>query len=69
MDNWDLSALRASSVARYAEAARLLPHGRLAVAGYADTRPISRGDDEASRARNRRIDFVVELGGQPGDPR
>jgi chemotaxis protein MotB len=67
MDNWDLSALRASSVARYVEAARLVPHGRLAVAGYADTRPIANGDDEVSRARNRRIDFVIELGAQPGE--
>lgn len=65
MDNWELSALRAASVARYAEAARLMPHGRLAIAGYADTRPVDRGDSEEARARNRRIDFVVELSAEP----
>jgi chemotaxis protein MotB len=61
MDNWELSAMRAAAVARYAEAARLLPHGRLAIAGYADTRPLIRDDSELARMRNRRIDFVVEL--------
>jgi chemotaxis protein MotB len=68
MDNWELSVLRAAAVARYVEAARLVPHERLAVAGYADTKPLSRGDDEAARARNRRIDFVIELGGEPDPP-
>ena len=61
MDNWELSALRAAAVVRYIEAARLMPHDRLAVAGYADTRPVIREDSDGARQRNRRIDFIVEL--------
>ena len=65
VDNWELSALRAASVARYGEAARLLPHNRIAIAGYADTRPVAAEDTDAGRQRNRRIDFVVELKADP----
>ncbi|HEY1098367.1 MAG TPA: flagellar motor protein MotB [Myxococcota bacterium] len=66
IDNWELSALRAASVARYAEAAKLLPHERLAIAGYADTRPLVDNDSEQHRQRNRRIDFIVELAAEGG---
>ena len=61
MDNWELSAMRAAAVVRYIEAARLMPHSRLAVAGYADTRPVIQEDSDGARQRNRRIDFIVEL--------
>ncbi|CAK0755962.1 chemotaxis protein MotB [Gammaproteobacteria bacterium] len=60
--NWELSAARAGRVARF-----LIDHGiapnRLAVTGYADTRPLLPivGSTEAERrAANRRVVFLFE---------
>jgi chemotaxis protein MotB len=56
--NWELSAARASTVARY-----LILHGiaadRVQAVGYADTRPRSANDGSAGRARNRRVSLVI----------
>jgi chemotaxis protein MotB len=56
--NWELSAARASMVARY-----LIMHGieadRLQAIGYADTRPRSTNDSEAGRAHNRRVTLMI----------
>jgi len=58
--NWELSAARASSVAR-----ELIRHGvkpeRVRAIGYADTRPRSSNDTPEDRNRNRRVTFVLEL--------
>ena len=58
--NWELSAARASTVARY-----LIVHGivadRLRAIGYADTRPRSQNHSAAGRARNRRVTLVMYL--------
>ncbi len=51
---------------RRAEAIRLylvlqgVPAARLAAMGYGSKQPIAQNDDEAGRAENRRIDFVVK---------
>lgn len=68
-DNWDLSASRASSTFRMLNEYRpdlgnflSAPPGDpasrpiLSIAGYADRSPIDRGESEAAKARNRRID-------------
>lgn len=57
--NQELSEARAKSVVAYlasvgVDAARLKPEG------FGETRPIASNDDDAGKARNRRIDFVVE---------
>ncbi|BCX16628.1 MAG: cell envelope biogenesis protein OmpA [Geminicoccaceae bacterium] len=56
--NWELSRARAEAVR-----AALLPAfadpGRLAVDGRADTEPVAPNDDEAGRARNRRVEILV----------
>jgi chemotaxis protein MotB len=56
--NWELSAARASTVARY-----LIMHGiaaqRVQAVGYADTRPRSANDSVEGRARNRRVTLVM----------
>jgi chemotaxis protein MotB len=56
--NWELSAARASTVARY-----LIMHGiaahRVQAVGYADTQPRSSNDSEEGRARNRRVTLVM----------
>ena len=57
--NWDLSAARASSIARVLiEQYRFEPE-RISVAGYAQYHPIAANTSEAGRAMNRRVDLVV----------
>jgi chemotaxis protein MotB len=58
-DNWDLSAIRATSVLRYFVDEWDFPPERLNATGWGDTRPIADGDDAASLARNRRVEIVV----------
>lgn len=56
--NWDLSAARALTVARY-----LINHGmaaeRLSAAAFGDTRPVQGNDTEEQRSANRRIEIVL----------
>lgn len=59
--NWELSALRASSVLRYFQAHFSIDAKRLAVSGYAETRPLATNDTDAGRARNRRVEIVLAL--------
>ncbi|HLH65890.1 MAG TPA: OmpA family protein [Solirubrobacteraceae bacterium] len=57
--NWELSTDRATTVVRY-----LIAHGvaarRLSAAGYADLHPIASNATAAGRARNRRVDIVLD---------
>ncbi|MFQ6098646.1 MAG: flagellar motor protein MotB [Armatimonadota bacterium] len=57
--NWELSAGRAASVLRYLVEAKDLTPGRLAIAGYADTRPLVPNANEQSRRKNRRVDILI----------
>ncbi len=58
--NWELSSIRATSVAH-----ELMTLGvdrqRIRVTGYADTRPRVPNDSAANRALNRRVSLVLEL--------
>ncbi|TVP87599.1 MAG: hypothetical protein EA347_07315 [Thioalkalivibrio sp.] len=58
--NWELSSIRATTVAR-----ELIAHGipqeRIRVTGYADTRPRAPNDSDANRALNRRVSLVLEM--------
>lgn len=61
--SWELSAARAAWVARYWIKRFGLDPAQVAVAGYAHYRPASEAGDvksEWARARNRRIEIVVE---------
>lgn len=58
--NWDLSGARAGAVADYLTGSGGLPSGRLSVSGYADTRPLENNDTAAGRARNRRIEIIID---------
>jgi flagellar motor protein MotB len=75
-DNWDLSAARAANTYRLITAfapqisdfSSAPPESDdakplMSVAGYADQRPVALGDDEASKARNRRIDIRFIMAG------
>ena len=57
--NWELSAVRASTVVRLFLAAGVAP-ARLAAAGYADQRPVADNALAEGRARNRRVTIIVE---------
>ncbi len=59
--NWELSTARATAVMRF-----LTPQGgvgarRVQVAGYADTRPVAKAEDEDARVRNRRVEFLFQF--------
>jgi chemotaxis protein MotB len=61
--NWDLSAARSASVADYLAANAGVAPSRLRVSGHADTRPIDSNDTAAGRARNRRIEVIIDGAG------
>lgn len=59
--NWDLSVSRSVSVLRYFSQSDLLSLDRMAAVGYGKDRPIVVNEDDATRAQNRRVDFVLKL--------
>lgn len=59
--NWELSTARAASVVESLIALGI-PAYRLHATGHADTRPITENDTPEGRAKNRRVEFVVEMG-------
>ena len=57
--NWELSAVRATTVLRYLVDADGLQRDRMSATGYADTKPVVPNDTPAHRAQNRRVEVVV----------
>jgi chemotaxis protein MotB len=57
--NWELSAMRATTVVRYLIDELGFEPGRLCAVGYADTRNLVPNTSERNRAINRRVDIVV----------
>jgi chemotaxis protein MotB len=57
--NWELSAVRASSVVRLFVENGVRP-SRLTAAGYGDQRPVADNATAEGRARNRRVAILVE---------
>ncbi len=57
--NWELSAIRATTVLRYFIQQGLDPE-RMTATGYADFIPVAPNDSAENRARNRRVEFVLE---------
>jgi chemotaxis protein MotB len=58
-DNWELSQGRALSVVRFMQDELGFPPERMAATGFGEYRPVATGDDEASRAQNRRIELKL----------
>ncbi len=56
--NWELSAVRASTVVRLLSTAGIA-EPRLSAVGYAATQPISSSDTDFGRAKNRRVSIMV----------
>ena len=58
--NWELSAVRATTVLRYLIDHGVGPPSRLTATGYGDLLPVASNDTPEGRARNRRVEFVLE---------
>lgn len=56
--NWELSAVRATSVLRYFTEQKGIDPLRLTAIGYAENKPIASNDTPEGRADNRRVEFV-----------
>lgn len=59
--NWDLSAMRAASVANILLLNDELAAERLVVQGFADTEPRAANDTAQGRAQNRRVEINIDL--------
>jgi chemotaxis protein MotB len=57
--NWELSAARATNVARYLQEKTGIDPTVLSATGYGEYQPVASNDDEEGRARNRRIEIVL----------
>lgn len=60
--NWELSAARAVSVAHELMIGGTLPASRFEVSGKADTQPLAPNNSAENRARNRRVEIVIQQG-------
>ncbi|MDZ4825423.1 MAG: flagellar motor protein MotB [Actinomycetota bacterium] len=57
--NWELSGARASAVLRFLES-NGIDRNRLSIDGYADTHPIADNETTEGRAKNRRVEIVIQ---------
>ena len=60
--NWALSSARAVTVAHALFDEGRLTEGRFVVSGHADTRPLVANDTLADKARNRRVEVLIDQG-------
>lgn len=58
--NWDLSSARALSVAHELFKGGVLDTNRFMVTGFAAAKPLVDNNSEANRARNRRVEIVIQ---------
>ena len=59
LTNWELSAIRASSVVRYLINKHEYPQNMIYPAGFASTRPVAPNDTAKNRSMNRRVDIKI----------
>lgn len=57
--NWDLSAIRATNVLRYMVRGGI-EIDRVSASGYGESMPIAPNNSKENRAKNRRLEFVLE---------
>lgn len=57
--NWELGAVRATTVVRLFISDFSIPAARLSAASYADTKPIAENDSAQGRSDNRRIEIFI----------
>jgi chemotaxis protein MotB len=59
--NWELSMARAAAAARYLAENPDVSPGRLAAAGFADSRPIASNKSPLGRQKNRRVEVILNV--------
>ena len=57
--NWELSAARSIVMMQLLHDRFEVPSERMAIAGFADTAPVTQNDTAEGRAQNRRVDIVI----------
>ncbi len=57
--NWELSSSRAVTVAHYMLRNKGVESGRIAIEGYADTKPLVPNNSVQNRAKNRRVEIIL----------
>jgi chemotaxis protein MotB len=57
--NWELSAARASKVARFIIEKMRFPPAQMVVTGYGEFRPLKANTDDDARAANRRVEIKI----------
>lgn len=62
--NWVLSAARAAAVVHHMSETGFADPSRIEIRAFADTRPIAPNDTRENRAKNRRIEINVSVGGE-----
>lgn len=60
--NWELSSSRAVSVAQELMRGNEINPRRFQVSGFAETKPLVANDSSENRARNRRVEIVIQQG-------
>ncbi len=60
--NWELSSARAVSVAHEMMLATSIPSDRFLIQGYADTAPMVKNNSAVNRAKNRRVEIILQQG-------
>lgn len=63
--NWDLSAGRAISVARYLTEQKDISKKRIVILGYGDAQPLYPNDTKENRLRNRRVEITINQDDNP----
>lgn len=59
-DNWDLSVTRAVNTLRRVASYNVIQADKLAAMGFAEYQPIATNSTPAGRAKNRRVDFIIQ---------
>jgi chemotaxis protein MotB len=63
--NWELSAARATNIARMFLSLNAIAAEQLSAAEYAEFHPVASNDKPEGRAQNRRVDLVVQPRSKP----
>ena len=63
--NWELSAARASAVARYFETKHFINPKRLESLGFSMYHPMAPNDSDENKLRNRRVEIVLKPAAEP----
>ncbi len=64
--NWELASSRAVTVAHYMLENKRMDAERLVIEGYADTKPLVPNTSAENRAKNRRVEIILEQDNIPG---